>query len=229
MNLQPQDNPSPRTDHTFVRYKKDFYVYGGRDETHIFADIHCYTIGSNRWKQIEALKIEPGSPEHNQLISSRQIPSQFELLLEPKIRFGHTAVINGNYMYIFGGWDGQVTLEDLSIFDLNLHLWLRPKKIKGNIEGRYRHTASATSRAMYVFGGINLALNRFNDINEYNFSTCSWTRRVSFDVSPTSRTFHQSVILDEQWLFVFGGFDGMKRNDLYMAQVEKNQQSNFNQ
>jgi len=28
------------------------------------------------------------------------------------------------------------------------------------------------------------------------------------------------VILNDQWLFVFGGFDGMKRNDLHRARVE---------
>ena len=73
---------------------------------------------------------------------------------------------------------------------------------------------------MYVFGGINLALKRFNDIHEYNFEVQTWTRRISLDISPTARTFHQAVILNDQWLFVFGGFDGMKRNDLYRARVE---------
>jgi N-acetylneuraminic acid mutarotase len=32
--------PEARTDHTFVRYKNRFYVYGGRDEVQIFKDIH---------------------------------------------------------------------------------------------------------------------------------------------------------------------------------------------
>jgi hypothetical protein len=100
-------------------------------------------------------------------------------------------------MYIFGGWDGQMTLNDLSIFDLNLHIWLQPRQMHGNIEGRYRHTACATSQAMYVFGGINLALKRFNDIHEYNFELQTWTRRISLDISPTSRTFHQAEILND--------------------------------
>ena len=44
--------PEARTDHTFVRYKNRFYVYGGRDEVQIFKDIHEYSIVSNQWKQI---------------------------------------------------------------------------------------------------------------------------------------------------------------------------------
>ena len=39
--------PEARTDHTFVRYKNRFYVYGGRDEVQIFKDIHEYSIASN--------------------------------------------------------------------------------------------------------------------------------------------------------------------------------------
>jgi hypothetical protein len=35
----PNTIPEARTDHTFVRYKKRFYVYGGRDEVQIFKDI----------------------------------------------------------------------------------------------------------------------------------------------------------------------------------------------
>ena len=73
---------------------------------------------------------------------------------------------------------------------------------------------------MYIFGGINLAQQRFNDVHEYCFETQTWTRRVCLDYQPTSRTFHQSVILNDAWLFVFGGFDGMKRNDLFRAKVE---------
>lgn len=130
-------------------------------------------------------------------------------------------MINKHYMYILGGWDGQMTLNDLSVFDLNLRIWLSPRNMSGSIEGRYRHTACATNTAMYVFGGINLALKRFNDIHEYNFESQTWARRISLDLTPTSRTFHQAVVLNDQWLFVFGGFDGMKRNDLYRARVEK--------
>lgn len=73
---------------------------------------------------------------------------------------------------------------------------------------------------MYVFGGINLAQKRFNDVVEYHFNTQTWTRRICLDLQPTTRTFHQSAMYDG-FLFVFGGFDGMKRNDLYRAKMEE--------
>lgn len=43
---------------------------------------------------------------------------------EPKLRFGHSAVIFHHYLYVFGGWDGNITLSDLAVFDLELNLWL---------------------------------------------------------------------------------------------------------
>ena len=44
-------------------------------------------------------------------------------LTEPNLRFGHTAVVHNNFMYVFGGWDGNVTLNDLNIFDFDKNLW----------------------------------------------------------------------------------------------------------
>ena len=125
-------------------------------------------------------------------------------------------------MYIFGGWDGQYTLNDLSVFDLSLRIWLQPKQIHGQIEGRYRHTAQATNYAMYIFGGINLAQQRFNDVYEFAFETSTWTRRIALDLEPTTRTFHQSVIIANSYLYIFGGFDGMKRNDIFRVKLENN-------
>ena len=94
VNLNPQSAPQPRTDHTFVRYFNQFYLYGGRDETHIFSDMHCYQIGTNSWCNVESRKVDPNTEEHMALVTSGELPNQFSLLVEPKIRFGHTAVIN---------------------------------------------------------------------------------------------------------------------------------------
>lgn len=39
-NIETECKPEPRTDHSLVKYKNKFYVYGGRDEIHIFSDIY---------------------------------------------------------------------------------------------------------------------------------------------------------------------------------------------
>lgn len=58
-------------------------------------------------------------------------------------------------MYIFGGWDGEVTLTDINLFDFTNKVWYLLTNVKGQIKGRYRHSASSTSNAMYIFGGID--------------------------------------------------------------------------
>ena len=50
-------------------------------------------------------------------------------------------------------------------------IWLRPNRVTGSVEGRYRHSASHTKSAMYIFGGINQAQKRFNDLHEFIFET----------------------------------------------------------
>ena len=68
----------------------------------------------------------------------------FEPLHKLKLRFGHTACLFKNFMFVFGGWDGHSTLSDFAVLDLEKSIWLKPIKVNGNIEGRYRHSASAT-------------------------------------------------------------------------------------
>ena len=38
--------------------------------------------------------------------------------LSPSGRFGHSAVIDNDLMYVFGGWDGANTLNDLWIYKI---------------------------------------------------------------------------------------------------------------
>ncbi len=94
-------------------------------------------------------------------------------------------------MYVFGGWDGHWTLNDFAVLDLEKKIWLKPIRVHGNVEGRYRHSASSTKTAMYIFGGINQAQKRFNDVHEFDFETQNWTRKIAVDsFEPTTRTFH---------------------------------------
>lgn len=67
---------------------------------------------------------------------------------------------------------------------------------------------------MFIFGGIDQNQERFNDINEFNFDSQMWTRVIASGSTPSTRTFHESIMY-KGVMYVFGGFDGMKRNDIY--------------
>ena len=121
--------PEARTDHSFVRYKNRFYVYGGRDEVQIFKDIHEYHILTNTWRQISH-QSNPRSDEVHRIMLSYEEESPTAMLenvsfvSEPNIRFGHTAIVHKSLMYVFGGWDGTETLNHLNGFDLEKKVWL---------------------------------------------------------------------------------------------------------
>lgn len=67
---------------------------------------------------------------------------------------------------------------------------------------------------MFIFGGIDQTQERFNDINEFNFDSQTWTRVLAAGQTPSTRTFHESIMF-KGVMYIFGGFDGMKRNDIY--------------
>lgn len=77
-------------------------------------------------------------------------------------------------MIIFGGWDGVATLSDLYAYNFKSNEWTEIET-SGDVKGRYRHVAVANQTAMYIFGGIDQFQERFNDINEFNFETKTWS------------------------------------------------------
>lgn len=72
---------------------------------------------------------------------------------------------------------------------------------------------------MFVFGGIDQFQERFNDLYEFVFFTNTWHKILTCGTPPTSRTFHQAVYCQGS-IFILGGFDGWKRNDMYKIVVD---------
>ena len=48
----------------------------------------------------------------------------------------------------------------------------------------------------------------------FSFDNQTWTRINAFGSTPSTRTFHESLMF-KGVMYIFGGFDGMKRNDIY--------------
>lgn len=88
---QSGDRPSQRTDHTVVLWDGRIYVYGGYDGQKRYGDIHkcCIKNQKYKWKAIESEGIQPLN------------------------RFGHSAVVFQNSMFIVGGWNGHDTMDDI--------------------------------------------------------------------------------------------------------------------
>lgn len=79
----------------------------------------------------------------------------------PIEREGHTAVVIGRRMIVFGGtWvdedDQSRYLNDVHVLDAARNWWSQPDTLGAPPIEREGHTASAVGRLMYVFGGAGL-------------------------------------------------------------------------
>ncbi|KAM3138304.1 hypothetical protein pb186bvf_009580 [Paramecium bursaria] len=184
-------NPPPaRVDHSFINYKNIGYLFGGSDGFNRSNDLYEINFHTLEWKQINCP-------------------------LKPSNRSGHTSIFT-NQLYIFGGWDGDKTLNDLWVYDKQKFKILETQNPPA---GRYRHTAVEYNQNMIVFGGIDQNQERFNDLHYLSLIKLVW-HRVVLPNSPTPRSFHKCVVINK-YMYLLGGFDGQRRNDTYRIKLEK--------
>jgi len=182
--------PTKRTDHSVVLFRDSLLVFGGFDGHNRFNDLRELHLKDKRWSQVS--------------VRSQQ----------PRNRFGHTAVIYAHSMYIFGGWDGHDTLQELFEYNISSNMWIQ-LPLRGTApRARYRHTAVVCGDAMFTFGGVDKTQYRFPDLHEYNFTHRHWLKVATMSVQPSARTFHKTVV-HEGYMYILGGFDGRRLNDMY--------------
>ncbi|CAD7937823.1 unnamed protein product [Amoebophrya sp. A25] len=188
--------PPARTDHSCCNFGPSLYIFGGFDGKSRFDDLQKFSIDLNRWERIKG---------DNQ----------------PMGRFGHSACMYGSSMFVFGGWNGHDTLDDLTEFSTTTQQWF-PVPGRGEVPtSRYRHSAIVYGCCMFIFGGVDKRQARFSDLLEFNFDTRTWSRLETMGDPPSARTFHKAVIYGGR-MYIVGGFDGQRRNDMYrIALIEE--------
>lgn len=188
------DSPPARVDHTLTSFESDLFVFGGFKDKQRFKDLQRFSFKDNMWTEINL--------RHH----------------APPGRVGHTAVIFDGSMFMFGGWSGRDTLDDLYEFRCKDHI-VREIRHRGRCpRKRYRHSAAVHDTSMFIFGGTSKTQERFDDLFDFNFEQETWTEVKSHGDRPSARTFHCSVVSDG-YMYVFGGYDGERRNDLYTVSL----------
>eukprot|EP00930_Biecheleria_cincta_P027704 TRINITY_DN19403_c0_g1_i1.p1 TRINITY_DN19403_c0_g1~~TRINITY_DN19403_c0_g1_i1.p1 ORF type:complete len:778 (-),score=111.17 TRINITY_DN19403_c0_g1_i1:264-2597(-) len=186
--------PSVRTDHSCVVYEASLFIFGGFDGRTRFQDLHQFNIEDHDWVQM---------PDTDNM---------------PVGRFGHSACVYRSSMFVFGGWDGHDTLDDLYEFSVTTSQWYSVPG-RGDVPpSRYRHSAVVHGCCMFVFGGVDKRQARFADLCEFSFDTRSWSRVKTHGDPPSARTFHRACMYGG-CMYILGGFDGTRRNDMYKIAV----------
>lgn len=124
----------------------------------------------------------------------------------PAPRFGHTALLAGSRIIIFGGKGGKnKAFKDLHALDPVTMTWYQGPGGAGAPPARFNHSANIVGGTkMYVFGGWD-GKNYFNDIYILDLEIMAWQRPETSGPAPTPRQGHASILIGNN-LVVHGGF-----------------------
>lgn len=94
----------------------------------------------------------------------------------PKARAGHSAILRGNTMVIFGGCDiDNEKLNDLWIYNFENGSWteILSDPVRSPLP-RSGHSAALHNNLMLIFGGIFEVTKELNDLMAFDFATNQW-------------------------------------------------------
>jgi len=123
--------PVQRTSHACVVYGNRMYVFGGFSGDGYLNDLHEFNFETETWTDITPF-------------TSGERP-------DPRSRF--CAVVNGQYMYVLGGWNKVNYFNDFYMYNFETRVW---SKIHGNSEipGISQYSIASHNDYIYVFGGF---------------------------------------------------------------------------
>ncbi|OQS07103.1 hypothetical protein THRCLA_00879 [Thraustotheca clavata] len=169
---------------------KSILVFGGRSTTmfgteHDDALIHQYMFDSKKWITVS------GTGQ------------------KPPCLAGHTAVMYGRDMYVYGG--SQLNDEDLIIgalyqFNVDSHVWKHIRAPNEPKSVRNEHIACVYGTKMLIYGGIQ-GNSTGNSFDVYDFVAKRWSMMPENNKAngpPAILSLHMAWI-HEKTLFIFGG------------------------
>lgn len=153
-----------RVNHAAVAVGHKIYSFGGyctgensREYTSI--DVHVLNTTTNRWIK------HP--------VSNFPYIENDDIL--PYKRYGHTAVVYKDKIYIWGGRNHQESCPKLFCFDTLYHCWTSPTTTGDIPFARDGHTSCIWKNFMFVFGGFEEHTNTFaRSVHALNLETMHW-------------------------------------------------------
>jgi N-acetylneuraminic acid mutarotase len=197
------DGPVAVQGHTFVSYKGNFYLFGGRVNP-ISKDVRRSYM-SDLWMYI------PTETNPWDLLWCEN---------HPDARHNHSAVVYLDSMYVFGGSGDNGFNCPFIRFDFIKNTW--DDVVCENLPPmRHGHTCSVFNDKMYLFGGHFTDFDGkrstrtfFNDLHSYDISKSVWKEIQYGGDIPIGRSWHSATVLNES-LVIFGGFRMEDRREEY--------------
>ncbi|KLO08594.1 galactose oxidase, partial [Schizopora paradoxa] len=203
------DVPSARVGHGCASLNDIMIVWGGdtssswdTPDPELNSKLYFYNIVSRGWSQI---KTEP-----------------FTAI--PRGRYGHTLLVVGSILYVFGGQREGAFFNDMWSFDLRSPRDYKITPPKWELvhedgatkapSGRTGHTSVAFEDKIYIFGGTD-SKYYYNDTWMFCTSTHTWTELKCIGFIPSPREGHSAAVVNGM-MYIFGGrgVDGSDLGDL---------------
>ncbi|PRP87919.1 hypothetical protein PROFUN_02656 [Planoprotostelium fungivorum] len=203
--------PSKRYGHSAVVYGDAMYICGGYDQHGLSCgDIHRFDFITHTWSEIHVI--------HASLTNTHAPLPSF---------WGHTAVVHGSCMYIFGGKSESGYGNRLFEFSFSSNVMAEIRGEGKTPTPRCGHRAGILRGNMYLYGGSDAA-TCYSDFYTFDFRSRWWRRQVASD-NMTSRARHGGCTYSNRF-YVFGGSNGHNFlfNDLKEHVIDRFEESSPN-
>ncbi|KAI3430306.1 hypothetical protein D9Q98_004902 [Chlorella vulgaris] len=202
-SLLPSSAPAPLpaiAGHVAVAWQGNVVVVGGHlkaKEAVLEMPVRLLDTKSGAWSAIQC-----GTAEEDDDV--------------PRPRGGHSGVLLGSKLYIFGGEDVlRRPLAELVCLDLDTMQWSVPETAGTPPGPRSAHAAALyRGRYMVVFGGGSVA-HCNNELHVLDLLSLEWSVPDSEGPVPPPRAGHAGAILGDIWFLVGGGNNTSGCADMY--------------
>mmetsp|Transcript_16875 Transcript_16875/g.20609 ORF Transcript_16875/g.20609 Transcript_16875/m.20609 type:complete len:648 (-) Transcript_16875:63-2006(-) len=188
--------PPARSGAASVILQNKLFMFGGYGGgTGRLDDFHSFSFDTNTWEEVEVLSDEkPGCRENNGVVTS-----------------------DNSKVYLFGGYNGHVWLNDLWMFDIVTKCWtcLQESSDINSLDDESTRSGSSSYHFREGRGGRNNNNNSNNGNGHSNGDNVIEGRRSISSKIPSRRFGYVSVVHNNKFI-LWGGFDGQKwLNDMY--------------
>lgn len=132
--------------------------------------------------------------------------------MPPTSRERHSAIVHESSIFIFGGYDRNVRLNDFYEFNTENFTWQEVIYSGSGLPPTPRHSMCAVVHDgnVYVFSGYDGSCR--SDLHRFNFETNTWSeiKRKSNSPWPKER-YRTSAVINKNCLYIYGGHDGTKQ------------------
>ncbi|XP_059417255.1 kelch domain-containing protein 3-like isoform X2 [Carassius carassius] len=200
-----EEAPEELEEHTMVAYQGFMYVFGGIQDS-------SYTSSKTPLWVFDTVK----ECWINWKTGSEPIQG-----VTPANRKGHSAVIFGSSMYVYGGYiDIRGSTKEFWKFDFDSRGWSLLSSVQGGPGPRHGHSAMTHQDSMYLYGGLQ-GLREQKDLWSWSSASQTWSC-IKFHSGPPRLVGHSAVLLKDSML-IFGGGETQSspQSSLWRFNLEK--------